>query len=535
MFARLQRKLGIRTPISNGLDRGIRRARDASQDRLQSEGLEDRFLLSAVFPSSYEQYMVELINLARANPSAYASKLGISLNEGLAAGTISTAAKQPLVINPYLTDSAAKHSQWMLDTDRFSHTGANGSTPTQRMTAAGYVLQGGWSIGENIAYRGTTGTVNVASFVKTMEESLFVDARISGRGHRRNILSETFTEVGVGIRTGKYSIYNAVMATQDFAHSGSAKFLTGVAFSDAVSADKFYTPGEGLSSISIVATRDDNGQQFKTTTWASGGYRLELPPGKYSVLASGAALGSSQFISSVTVGTQNVKVDFMRGTVRVAPEIMVQGGGVAIVNGDSTPSAADATEFGAVAVEGPTVTKTYILANVGNATLNLTSSPQVIVSGANPSDFVVIVQPVASIAGNYSTTFKIRFDPSAVGLRSAIVRIVSNDADESVFTFSIAGTGYETAPSAPTAVVSSESGSAGLLSGGDSSGSTGGAILSFVSRAPSAVNTSVQDLARVGSKNAFDYLDAIYRLSSTSNAAVLPALRTLVRESWIHV
>ena len=49
--------------------------------------LESRRLFAAVYPSNYEQYLVELINRGRANPAAEASRYGIDLNEGLAAGT----------------------------------------------------------------------------------------------------------------------------------------------------------------------------------------------------------------------------------------------------------------------------------------------------------------------------------------------------------------------------------------------------------------------------------------------------------------
>jgi hypothetical protein len=63
-----------------------------------------------VEPTAYEQYILELINRARANPGAEAARLGIDLNQGLAAGTISTAAKQPLAFNPLLIDAARGHS-----------------------------------------------------------------------------------------------------------------------------------------------------------------------------------------------------------------------------------------------------------------------------------------------------------------------------------------------------------------------------------------------------------------------------------------
>src|SRR5205085_86105 len=114
------------------------------------EPLEPRRLFAAVVPTNLEQYMVELINRARANPTAEAARYAIALNEGLPAGTISTAAKQPLAINPNLTDGARKHSQWMIDTDVFSHTGSGGSQPDDRMSAAGYTFRVPWSWGENI-------------------------------------------------------------------------------------------------------------------------------------------------------------------------------------------------------------------------------------------------------------------------------------------------------------------------------------------------------------------------------------------------
>src|SRR4051812_47518311 len=85
------------------------------------ELLEYRRFLSAVAPSSEEQLFIELLNRARANPSAEASRYGISLNEGLAAGTISSTPKQPLAVNQLLTNSARKHSQYMIDNDIFSH------------------------------------------------------------------------------------------------------------------------------------------------------------------------------------------------------------------------------------------------------------------------------------------------------------------------------------------------------------------------------------------------------------------------------
>ena len=93
-------------------------------------------------PTVPEQLMLELVNRTRANPAAEAARFGISLNEGLVPGTISTTAKPPLAFHPKLILSARNHSQWMLSTNIFDHTGVNNSTPKERMTDAGYVFSG---------------------------------------------------------------------------------------------------------------------------------------------------------------------------------------------------------------------------------------------------------------------------------------------------------------------------------------------------------------------------------------------------------
>jgi uncharacterized protein YkwD len=420
---------------------GVMRRLAPMGSELQWVRLEPRVLLAAANPSNFDVYMVELINLARANPSAYASSLGIALNEGLPAGTISTAAKQPLAINRFVTDAAQKHSQWMVDTDKFSHTGAGGSNPQSRMITAGYVFKSPSFWSENLGFKATSATPNVTTFTKNIEEGLFVDLGYAGRGHRLNILNETAVEIGIGIKTGIYKSLNAVMVTQDFAKSGTATFLTGVAYRDTVTADRFYTPGEGLGGISIVATRDGGGQTYRTTSWTSGGYTLALPAGRYSVMASGTALGASQFLPAVTIGTRNVKLDFVKGTVRVAPEVAVKGNGVSITNKDSTPSTADWTNFGATAVNGGTVTRQFTIHNLGNSALKLTGIPRVLVSGTHAADFVVTVPPLSIIAGGGSSIFTVRFDPKAAGTRTAKLSFVNSDGNENPFSFAISGTG----------------------------------------------------------------------------------------------
>lgn len=247
--------------------------------------------------------MLELVNKARSNPLAEANQFGIDLNQGLAAGTLSDSPKQPLAFNLALIDSSREHSEWMLDTNTFSHTGAGGSRAGERMSAAGYDFTGSWAWGENLAWQGTTGTPNVTSMVTAQHEGLFRSS-----GHRKNLLNGTFKEVGIGIIEGGFKGYNAVMTTQNFAKSGSDSFLTGVVFDDDVKDDDFYTVGEGLGGIRVEATRRSDNQTFSTQTFGSGGYQIALDSGTYDVAFSGGNLG--QVIEqTVTIGTQNIKLD----------------------------------------------------------------------------------------------------------------------------------------------------------------------------------------------------------------------------------
>jgi len=82
-------------------------------------------------------------------PIGRSARFGISLNQGLPAGTISTAPKQVLAMNDFLNISADHHSNWMLLNSQFDHveqagfpSGRTGLNPDDRMSAAGYVFAG---------------------------------------------------------------------------------------------------------------------------------------------------------------------------------------------------------------------------------------------------------------------------------------------------------------------------------------------------------------------------------------------------------
>jgi hypothetical protein len=125
-------------------------------------------------------------------------------------------------------------------------------------------------------------------------------------------------------------------------------------------------------------------------------------------------------------------------TGTTAPEMNVLGSGAGILDGDTTPSASDDTDFGSTDFPNGTVTRTFTIQNTGTA--SLTVNP-VTLSGANAADFSVTVQPASPVAAGGKTTFQVRFIPSALGMRTATLSVGNNDADENPYDFVLQGTG----------------------------------------------------------------------------------------------
>jgi uncharacterized protein YkwD len=258
-------------------------------------------------PTALDQYLLELINRARMDPTAEAARLGIDLNQGLSQGQITAAAKQPLAFDTVLADSARGHAEWMLDTDTFSHTGVNGTDPGDRIEAAGYQLTGNWRWGENISWRGSTGAAeDQVKSLETQNDALFMSP-----GHRVNILQDGFREVGTGIVAGDFKQYDALMVAENFGKTGSAVFLTGVAYDD-LNDNDFYTPGEGRGGIKVEATLQGSGKPvvLTDTTGDAGGYEIAAAPGTYSVKFSGGGL-TAPVVQTVTLGSENEKLDLI--------------------------------------------------------------------------------------------------------------------------------------------------------------------------------------------------------------------------------
>ena len=112
----------------------------------------------------------------------------------------------PLTLNQELNASAYGHSRDMAQQDFFDHTGADGSSFSDRNREAGYVSNVG---AENIAVGGLTPEETVQQWIESP-------------GHNRNLLNPDMTELGVG-----YFYLENDTGTQNWNHYWTQVFGSG--------------------------------------------------------------------------------------------------------------------------------------------------------------------------------------------------------------------------------------------------------------------------------------------------------------------
>ncbi|MEP3968837.1 MAG: LamG-like jellyroll fold domain-containing protein [Nonlabens sp.] len=149
--------------------------------------------------------------------------------------------------------------------------------------------------------------------------------------------------------------------------------------------------------------------------------------------------GGSPILTSTITGGQSGSSFFFNvsggGCGAPTPEIDIIGNGLSISNNDSTPDTADSTDFG-TADGSASLSKTFTIENTGTGPLTLSGAP-VTISGVNAGDFTITSQPINSIPAGSSSDFTIEFLRSVSGLSNATIELNSNDADESLYNFSI--------------------------------------------------------------------------------------------------
>lgn len=219
----------------------------------------------------------------------------------------------------------------------------------------------------------------------------------------------------------------------------------------------------GVPGIAVEIKLDSGASVATTTTDADGNYSFSgLSAVSYRLYFTGLPAGyvfspkdqggDDALDSDINTGTGDTDAFTLSSGVYNAsldagvyqqsePEISLKGNDVNIVDGDTSPTTTDYTDFGSVDAQVDSVIHTFKIFNGNGATLTLNGTPIIAISGTHAAEFYVKVEPTTTVASNDSTSFDIRFIPTAEGLRTATISIANTDADENPFTFDIRGFG----------------------------------------------------------------------------------------------
>jgi hypothetical protein len=147
---------------------------------------------------------------------------------------------------------------------------------------------------------------------------------------------------------------------------------------------------------------------------------------------------------SLTLGAGNLTYSiYAEGTPTDATgaEMVVKGNGIPIPDNSNNTSPANGTDLGGASVKDGIRETTFTVENVGTAPLTLTGNPRVALTNGVLGGFTVVNEPSATVAAGGSTTFTVRFDPSAVGLSPARVAIANSGNAAAPFQFTVSGAG----------------------------------------------------------------------------------------------
>jgi hypothetical protein len=320
-------------------------------------------MLLAFHPTGLEQEMFQLVNRFRADPQGELSRLLSSTTPPTSAdaqiqsqleywGVSGSLLRSqwadltpvaPLAWSESLYNAAQAHNLAMFSHDSQQHQLPGELNPGARLKAAGYDWQR-W--GENIyAYPRTVGEAHAG----------FVINWGPGRGglqeppsHRLRLLRDEYVHMGVAISevgTSPGRSVGPLLVTQDFAAplETTTAYVVGAVYKPP-SGSPWYAAGSGYGGVRIVF--EGTGGRFETTSFAAGGFQVQLPPGTYRARAVGGKLPAPLVSDEIVVGARNVAVDFVyptdRAWVPVATDdvyVIARGGSVtlSVLSNDRDP------------------------------------------------------------------------------------------------------------------------------------------------------------------------------------------------------
>ena len=452
-------------------------------------------------PTEAEQYLLQVLNRARANGTTEMVRLGntgsaANVNEGPpTVGGESWTIQipiQPVAWNTALASAAQSHcnnlqsADWYYNQSTYGanpHSISNPSFPGGATTAAGRIAAAGFVNTYFGARRTTGGSVpgpeNVGVFQEspsngwtnaeslqgynTAHQGLFQDFgpgfSVPGRGHRCIMMYEWYNEVGFGsnLATDLQSpgvVMDSFYLVQNFGRSSTSNnpFLTGMAYND-VDNNQFFTPfnTETIAGLTVQALQAGS-VISSVAAFDTGGYSLRLAPGTYEIRFV-KANGSNYSAGNVVLDSQNVELN-VRNPLFVSPVfpvITTHPASTSINTGTTTTLSVVATGTPAPAYQWYQGTSPSTTTPVGTNSSSFTTPALSIAT----SYWVKVTNTEGS--ANSNTAVVSINQPAAIGSHPASVGI--NSGQTTVLSVTATGTGpftYQwyrgTSPSTTTTV-----------------------------------------------------------------------------------
>lgn len=261
------------------------------------------------------------------------------------------------------------------------------------------------------------------------------------------IVAAGFTTVNAGNRDFAVARYFGPDQPEVTVVGASTDIIDGDSTPSTLEGTDFGTVNQGTPGVTRSYTVRNDGSATLTLSGLSVPAGFAVVDGLPASLAPGATDTLIIQLNTTTTGTRAGDVSFstndpdegtfnfrIQGTVAVVsgPEVTVLGNSINIIDGDTTPSTADGTDYGSVTIGDPVVVRSFTIRNDGNSMLTL--------SGLTvPSGFAVTDGLAASLGPGSSDIITVQMATGTAGTLSGDISFTTNDADEGTFNFRIQG------------------------------------------------------------------------------------------------
>lgn len=221
----------------------------------------------------------------------------------------------------------------------------------------------------------------------------------------------------------------------------SPTLVDGTAFGSRSVADggmtrTFFIRNTGTALLTIDSITDGSSHFSVGSVPASVGANGEQP---FTVTFNPAAIGAHTAVITINNDDANeAPFTFTVSGTGTGGQTEVAGGvnfGTVIANGDTTPSTTDNTDYGTVVAGSASVSRTFRIANRGNANLFITS-----VSEDGAAWSLTNAPLGVTLTPSATREFNVVLSPTSAGPKSATVTVLTNDPANPAYTFLVSAT-----------------------------------------------------------------------------------------------